>query len=479
VSIKGKEYERAAQKLDLLLLNSPDSMLAPETRLLTGNLHIRRGRFSQATNAFSKSRDEYEPISKQLQAEVAKQTAGGAYFRDLIAKNLSKFDTAKVVPEVAVKWIKDEPSVKRLTNLLTDESDLDKSLADAQDTIARLERAINGPGRVNIFPDLARSRAKGLEISSALTDVRAVLAERERKMIEPVAGGEAGQLKALSDERAALEGQLKTLPTKEESIFERQKKAREAFNSLDKRANEIQVEILGTRAQVVATNKYFHDAIQKTLPVEQQRAGQAEIDQYLAELEAEQAQLDALRKELDESSQSVGIDDSDMKAAEQVKAKYNDVLARQHALVQQISSRLAGGDRGKLDQIESVLGRARQIEDKIGQYNRRIDGLVEEKLGPIRATIDEEKSKVAGYKTTLGGYEGESADVGGNVLAEGLKLVALRFYNIVVRSDVGIIDVAWALKDASTKETNRLVSERKRELKILDDEFKEVLKDNR
>ena len=48
-----------------------------------------------------------------------------------------------------------------------------------------------------------------------------------------------------------------------------------------------------------------------------------------------------------------------------------------------------------------------------------------------------------------------------------------------MRAEVGIIDVAWALKDSSTRNTNRLVAERKRELKLLDDEFKQVDKDRR
>ena len=55
--------------------------------------------------------------------------------------------------------------------------------------------------------------------------------------------------------------------------------------------------------------------------------------------------------------------------------------------------------------------------------------------------------------------------------------VAKRFYDVVVKSDVGIVDVAWALKDSATRETAKLVSERKRELKLLDDEFKVVNKD--
>ena len=51
-----------------------------------------------------------------------------------------------------------------------------------------------------------------------------------------------------------------------------------------------------------------------------------------------------------------------------------------------------------------------------------------------------------------------------------------RFYDIVVRADVGIIDVAWALKQQRTDKISQMVREQKRELKLLDDEFREVLK---
>jgi len=41
VAIKGKEYDKAARSLDLLMLNAPDSPLIPEVKLLIGQLHIR------------------------------------------------------------------------------------------------------------------------------------------------------------------------------------------------------------------------------------------------------------------------------------------------------------------------------------------------------------------------------------------------------------------------------------------------------
>ncbi len=477
VSIKGKEYQRAARQLDLLLLNSPDSNLAPEVRLLSGNLYIRQNQYGAATTSFAKTRDEYEPLSKELQNELAKTGDPSAYFRDLLAKNLGKFDLAKVVPQPAVKWMKDQPPTVRLGDLLTDESDLDKSLADAEDTIKKLERAINGAGRVNVFPELARARAKGAVISNSLIELKRVIAARVQQLIESAGGAEQAELKGLTDERSSLETQLKHLPTKAESLADRQQKAKAAFNEIDKRASELSVTITGSRAQVVATNKFFHDQVERSLPVDQRKAAQLEIDQYMSEIDREQLAIDAVRKELEEAAQSVGVDDSDMKAGEELKAKYDDVVKRQQALFQRVLARLGGQDRAKGEQIGAILGRADALSGKLLAYNQKIDALAEEKLGPIRIAIGEEKTKVGEHRGLLSGYHGESNDVGGGVLAEGLRGVSQRFYNVVVRADVGIIDVAWALKDSATKETNRLVSERKRELKLLDNEFKEVLKE--
>ncbi len=72
---------------------------------------------------------------------------------------------------------------------------------------------------------------------------------------------------------------------------------------------------------------------------------------------------------------------------------------------------------------------------------------------------------------------GGEASLGGGLAQAMFTRVADRFYDLVVRSDVGIIDVAWALKQNKTDENSRLTREKKRELKLLDDEFKDVLKE--
>jgi chromosome segregation ATPase len=315
-------------------------------------------------------------------------------------------------------------------------------------------------------------------ISNETTHVKEDLAAKLSKLIAPAAGGEQQQLRSLEQERDALEAKLRSLPTTAEGIAERQQKARAQFGELDKRAVELLTQLNGVRASAVATRKYYHDQVEQTLPTEQRKSAQAEIDGFVQDVDTTNDGIDRLRRDLDDARGSVGVDDADMQMAAQTKAQYDDVLKRMHTLLVSVTSRLSSQDRAKAEQIESILDRARGVEQKVAAFNGRIDKMLDERLKDIQSELIDEKAHVAMYRQQLGGYTSESADVGGGIFAQSLQDVTVRFYNVVVRADVGIIDVAWALKDSSTRNDNRLVAERKRELKLLDDEFKEVLKDN-
>ena len=53
--------------MNLLLLADPDVPDGPDLRILEGNLQLRMSNFYLASDTFSKVRDEFEPIHRQLQ----------------------------------------------------------------------------------------------------------------------------------------------------------------------------------------------------------------------------------------------------------------------------------------------------------------------------------------------------------------------------------------------------------------------------
>jgi len=50
-----------------------------------------------------------------------------------------------------------------------------------------------------------------------------------------------------------------------------------------------------------------------------------------------------------------------------------------------------------------------------------------------------------------------------------------KFYDLVVSSDVGIIDVSWGFKDQKTQVVIRLTNQKSQELKALDEDFRKVM----
>ncbi len=153
--------------MNLLLLYDPDTADAPDLRLLEGNLELRMSNFYLASDEFSKVRDEFEPIHRQLQQVIVKSQTDPAYFDSLVGKSLDKFDIGAFVPPTAAKWVKAEPDVARMMSLASDVGEMQRDLTDSQKLVERIEHAMKGSGRVGIFPDLAAARTKSVEVMNA------------------------------------------------------------------------------------------------------------------------------------------------------------------------------------------------------------------------------------------------------------------------------------------------------------------------
>ena len=82
------------------------------------------------------------------------------------------------------------------------------------------------------------------------------------------------------------------------------------------------------------------------------------------------------------------------------------------------------------------------------------------------------------YRAALGSLEGETEDVVGAITYLNFNRVHDRFYDLVLRADVGKIDVSWARREDHRVRIDTLTRERARELQALDDEFRDVMDQN-
>jgi len=104
-----------------------------------------------------------------------------------------------------------------------------------------------------------------------------------------------------------------------------------------------------------------------------------------------------------------------------------------------------------------------------------VQGVVEERTADILRQLREEAENIVGYRQALTGLEAETEEVVGGVTYENFLQVQQRFYDLVLRADVGRIDVAWARREEHRTRVEMLTRQRAREMRNLDDEFREIM----
>jgi hypothetical protein len=93
----------------------------------------------------------------------------------------------------------------------------------------------------------------------------------------------------------------------------------------------------------------------------------------------------------------------------------------------------------------------------------------------MRKVLDEEGAKLTGYRNQLGTLEGQSEEVVGGIALANFRSVRQRFYDLVLRADVGIVDVSWAVREEHRVRGETLTRERARALKALEDEYRDIM----
>jgi hypothetical protein len=154
-------------------------------------------------------------------------------------------------------------------------------------------------------------------------------------------------------------------------------------------------------------------------------------------------------------------------------------MKRERDVYQAARSRLSGSAQRDFDATTAILERADGVQARLAELDGRIEGAAGKRLGELKRQIATEKSNLQAANTKLAGITAESQNLGGGLAFAMLGKVTERFYDLVVQSDVGLVDVAWGLKDARTSEVSKLINQQKLELKTVEEDFKQLLEEER
>ena len=230
-------------------------------------------------------------------------------------------------------------------------------------------------------------------------------------------------------------------------------------------------------AELVAIEQYFikSRADQKIKPEElmQPVSGMREA---IMELRAANDRVrNTIAEAAREATVAAATGDSDRGAIASLGAS----MKKERDIFQGARPKLSGGDLRQFDIIAALLERADSVQARLAELDARIEAAASRRLGELKVQIVAEKDELEAANAKLGGILSESQSLGGGLAFAMLSKVTDRFYDLVVQSDVGLVDVAWGLKDERTMTVSKLINQQKLELKSVDEDFQSLLEEEK
>ncbi len=462
VYIRLGDATRAERALEVLELAAPDSRFIPDALLLRGNLLLRNGRYTDAQTVFQRVHTQFGPVHDELDGMAHEHDSDPqGYFRQLVRDNFTAFDANAFLPPLAQRYASLEGDWDRAIGVLSDLAQARQMVAETTELVQRLTQAIDAPNHVAIFGDLRRQAERSTELRNRVTRLRQQLVQME----ESRGGGGSAQLLQVRTQRRELERFLSEMPTSDEEISHLDDAILSRYQALSSDLARLEVELYGMEARATAIGTYLtqlreHDPSRDPAAEAGMRQ---ELANHTASIQAYREQIQAFRIEIEAQRLQVGVGDDRYARQGRLRAEYERLVAQEHEL--------GGGNDPAIDRLYQRMDR---VEASLDGRDTAVREAADLRAENIRTQVGIESTRIEGYQQALTQLETEAEDVVGAVTYQNFLSVQRRFYDLVLRSDVGDIDVAWAVREEHRTRVEMLTLDRSHELQALDDEFREI-----
>lgn len=451
VYIRMGDSTRAERALEVLAVAAPESRFIPDGKILRANLLLRNGRFDDANELFRAVAREFGPVRRELDEMLRERDDPHEYFRRLVRENMESFDANAFLPPLARRWASLEGDMDRALDVLGGLAQARQLVRETAELAERLEAALAQPNRVSVFTDLRLQMERATALRNRSARVRRDLLSSFRR------SGSA----EVRRQRRAVERFLDGMPVDETEFAEFDDQILGRYRRLGRELGRLRVEIQGIEARIVAMVRYLQDTEEG-----RDSAGVAAIRR---ELEGHRAAAVDYREQIRQIAIAL--------EASRLQVGPGDARYQRHRRIREEHARLAASQMEDIrdPRVRSLFSRVAAIESDLDRRERDILLVVEERTADIQRQLREESENIVGYRQALTELEGETEIVVGAVTYENFRRVQQRFYDLVLRADVGRIDVAWARREEHRMRIAMLTRDRAREMRNLTDEFREIM----
>lgn len=452
---------RAERALELLDVAAPRSLHLPEAKLLRANLLLRDGRFAASSEAFAQTAAQFSPVRDDLDRVLGRADDPSVYFRELVRENLELFATTAFLPPSAQPWVATSDAMEPALDTLSELKRTRALVRETEALAARLSGVIASGRAANAFADLRAAALSAAALRNGVEQARAELVAGE---LDAAKAHRDPELDALRRSRARLEQDIARLPTSGAALEARAARSAKRYDQAREQLAWVAVEVAGLQARIAATEHYLEGPTRRPFVQVGERV-RAQLSAERQALEGYRASMERLSRELEVGRLQVGPGDLDSLS--------DRSLWQSHALVAE-RERNALRALGAKWEPPASLPRLVAIEAVLSAFEARLQAALEARVVVIRGALEQEQQRLVEYRARIAELQRRSEQVVGALAHDDYVQVRRRFYDLVLRADVGNIDVAWAVRENYRLRGEQLSRDRVRELENLDAEYREV-----
>ncbi len=475
--VKKGDFDNAGKAVDLILLGAPEGRLTPDANLLKGHLLLKLKKYAEAEETYNAVINKYAPVRDEIDALLRVHADPAAYFEELLTTKGKAFDVATLLPPVAQQWATSQKDVAEAQDVVTDLEESQAGIAEGHRIVEKINQRIVSAGTMDAFPALQEGFARASAVDAALLGFDRQLVGLEQGLLGRYLSAEDRQaLAAIQSQRAGLQAKFDALPKTAAEIDARRSEMVGRLQALRRDLFKLSLVIQSERAQLVAIRQMQVQTASShaAKPADEARFSE-EVQSELSGLDVLDGQASDLRRDLKDDEALAGAEGSG-----------EDTRLRQAyaAAVQRETNLLA---RAR----EASAGQAGEVDQRVGALRTRIDDLRKRdgialdafrraaisQADVIRQKIAIESQNLDQYSQEVAATQGSASGLVGRIAFVSFRQVRQSFYDLVLKADVGIIDLAWTRKRDETDKIQKLATDEDRELRVLDDDFKEVLGD--
>jgi tetratricopeptide (TPR) repeat protein len=476
--VRAGRQEQALRTVSMILDLAPGSRLAPEATILTGHLQLRLGRYGEAGESFNRVINTYSPVRDEIDAVVNLVSDPAQYFKELIGRQGKAFEVASVLPPVAVQWASAQPDVGRALEVAAALDATRQDLVDSFQVINRVDALLNRGEGLDAVPLARDGWINADAIENGTARVRGQIADRAADLAAPqLSPAGRAELERLRQARRQLQPRLDQLPRTGLEVEARARRMRTRVDLAQKAAFQLAVQVDGAEAAVAGIEAWVIK-YRLELGADSARRGElgAELREHRGFVSGYAEALRTLRQEIAEAHDAAGGMAQALGDAS-LRQEYLALVVRERALVRPVVAALARGDAEELargaalgDRLDRADAAAERLKDRFAAVARR-------NAVAVGGWVAAERSGLLRQQEELAQADGEAREVVGRIALGSFRAVSAQLYRLVLKADVGIVDVAWSRKRERVDRIQQISRQKTSELESLDRDFRTVLRE--